>query len=660
MSRPFAVVGFTMLLTLAALFFLPEWAVFPALALSALGFAAALLLRRRHNTTAFAAAFGAAMAACVLLLGQLAMVYYPTIGQTGEKLPVRAQILSNGNYLYGKYYYTIRTTTISDQPSRLKLRLVSPYPVYAKPYDEITFSGTIFILGDYEVGRMDAYKATGLYLGVYPTGRSEDRFEVTHRRGFYPMRAVLWMQRNIRQNIRAAYTRETAALLEGMLLGDTGNLSWLAQEEFRWVGISHLFSVSGLHLSLLAWSVYRALRAAKCSRRACALSAMGFVLFFIALTGFQASCVRAGVMMLVLLSGRLFYRRADSLNSLGLAAAVLMAVSPLSAGQLGLELSFGATLGILLFRSRLAAPGERLLKRWKAAAPLKRPLRAANNGLAITASALALTTPIQMLRLPNGASLLVFLANLLFVPLSSLLITLGGLSALLPSFAKALSPAAEPLGAAISRGVHALDQIPAPVLRGSGTTVAFALAACALFAAAALLLRYWGRPLRLRYTAGLLSAALILGCWLPLQSTKTKAAKLATGEGIMVFVSRGKQAALLGCGGSELPARAAKQALSAAATGQLQLLLIPGKGSEFSAAAAELARDLQIRRILRYDEVTQPYTPFSLWEGARGIFFCQGGNAACLLQMNGAQYTLLFSGALPAEWQGFPPLISSG
>jgi len=644
MPRPFAVIGFTALGTLALLFFLPEWAAYPVLAAAALGFVASLLLRKPGSDPTLPAALASATLACALLLAQLALSYYPALEETGENLAIRARVVSNAEVKYGRYYYRVQTLTIADRATRLTLRLSSPYAIDCGPYDEIVYTGAIMPLGRDDPEMTAYYRAQGIWLGTFAQSYDEDRFEVTSGRGFHPMKPVLRMQRAIARNLDFAYSDAVAGLLRGMLLGDVSGLSWAVQEDFRQSGTSHIFSVSGLHMSLLAWSVFRLLCALKCPRKASALLAGAFVVFFMALTGFSAPCVRAGVMMLILLAGELFSRRADSLNSLGFAALVLMLLSPLSAGQVGLELSFGATLGMVLFQGRFSAP----LKRRCASLP-KLPRKAANflnESLCVTLSALALTAPILWLRMPGGLSLATLPANLTLVPLSGLLMILGGISALLPEPLRGLlAIVTEPLGRLTLKTAQVMADLPAPVIWGSLKTLAIPLAVCLAVAAVALLRRYAGKPVPLWVTSTACVAVILLGGWLPgaAQSGRTEITWLDTGQGIAVLVSRGRKAALLGCGGDQLPAGVAKSALSAMGARGLELLLLPGN----DAGAADLLRDVPVREVIDAPGVTE----FSLWDGTDGIFFKDSDTAACLMRTESEVILIQFSGETPEEWR---------
>ena len=645
--------------------------MFAALILCAAGFAAALLLRKKNGSSAWTAALGSSMLACVLLLIQLGAIYYPAMAQTGDTLDIRAQITGNEEHRYDRYYYTARTISINGEDAQIRLRLSSPYPIYAEPYDEISYHGTIFALGNEDPAQTASYKARGLYLGSYAQSYGEDRFEVTPGVRFHLMKPILQLQSVIRQRLLERYTNEAGALLDGMLLGNANGLSWLTQEEFRQTGISHLFSVSGLHVSLLSWSLYRVLRKLKRRKKQdeeddepynrplipekiVVAICCGFILLFMALTGFVAPCVRSGITMLILMCGKLFHRKADSINSLGFAAMLLMFISPLSAGQVGLQLSFAATFGIVALEPLLSRPGKKFARRFGRETLMRRGFIALNSGFCLTASALVLTIPIQLLRLPSGVSMLTFLSNLLFVPLSNLLIPLGGLSVLF----RPLTWLTEPLANLMLTGVHLLSRVPAPVLRNTGAA-AIPLGICAAIAGTALLLRYLNKPVRLRLIAALICVVLLLGTWLPgfLQRNHTIVQKLDTGEGTSVLIYKGNRAALLGCGGDSLPAGAAKQALSALGILELQVLLIPGAAKNLSAGAAELQKDVPIKQVLRYDDFeTGSTVPFTLWEGAGGIFIYEKGQSACLLNINQAYYVLPFEGELPADWQNIPQL----
>ena len=161
------------------------------------------------------------------------------------------------------------------------------------------------------------------------------------------------------------------------------------------------------------------------------------LLLFLSLSGFQPSATRGAAMYGVLLLADSFGRRADSLNSLGLAVLVVCLFNPFAGGDLGFALSVTATLGIVLLYQPLATllldrVKGRFAKLWRFPA----------ESLAATAAALLGTFPVQ-LAVFGGFPLLLPLANFLMVAPGTALLYLaffGSFLTLLPATAPLAAP----------------------------------------------------------------------------------------------------------------------------------------------------------------------------------------------------------------------------
>lgn len=149
------------------------------------------------------------------------------------------------------------------------------------------------------------------------------------------------------------------AVVAAMTLGDKSTLSRTLREQYSISGASHVLALSGLHLSIVyvlltIW--FRHFR----WRRYAELLALSAVWLFALLVGFSPSVVRASTMLTICTIVALFGRRAFSLNTLSLAAVIMLVANPLSLWDVGFQLSFMAVLGILLFFQ----PINRLLTAW--------------------------------------------------------------------------------------------------------------------------------------------------------------------------------------------------------------------------------------------------------------------------------------------------------
>ncbi len=142
----------------------------------------------------------------------------------------------------------------------------------------------------------------------------------------------------------------------------TGNKRALSSNDYdvlQQTGMLHIVAVSGLHVSVFVSFVLFLLKKMRKLRIKIVLSvlSLGIVLLF---SGFTPSVCRAIIMNLIVFGGEWFARRTDSLNRLGIAAILILLVSPYTALSLSFQLSFSATLGILLF----STPFTRAVQYW--------------------------------------------------------------------------------------------------------------------------------------------------------------------------------------------------------------------------------------------------------------------------------------------------------
>lgn len=140
-----------------------------------------------------------------------------------------------------------------------------------------------------------------------------------------------------------------AALLSGLLLGDTSHLQVQVKSEFSLAGLAHLTSVSGANVSFILLPAGRFLRKKCFNRKARLWILLGLLFGFGFLTGWQVSVTRAVLMSAVVLAGRLLHRPADAVSSLALALVLMLLGQPLAACSAGFWLSAAATASLLIF-----------------------------------------------------------------------------------------------------------------------------------------------------------------------------------------------------------------------------------------------------------------------------------------------------------------------
>lgn len=257
-----------------------------------------------------------------------------------------------------------------------------------------------------------AYLAT---QGITLEGWTREAVEVVRAsRGSTILRAVFDMRSLLLRRLDAAMPPPEAGLLKATVLGDRSGLTAEMNQAFLDSGTYHILAISGLNVSLLAGTLFGLLRLLRASPRLAAVASALLVTLYAALAGASASVIRAAVMADTYLLAVILDRRGDLLNSLALSALALLWWNPRFLFDVGFQLTYLATLGILLVLPRFAA----------AMAALPRPLRWLLESVVITLAATAMTLPILASSF-NRVAPVGILANLPIVPLSGLITALG-------------------------------------------------------------------------------------------------------------------------------------------------------------------------------------------------------------------------------------------
>ncbi|MFY8217342.1 MAG: ComEC/Rec2 family competence protein, partial [Chthoniobacterales bacterium] len=152
-------------------------------------------------------------------------------------------------------------------------------------------------------------------------------------------------------------TLESSIIL-GMTIGDTRKMPDEIEDAFREAGVFHLFSVSGLHVGMIAGILWFLLGIAGVDKRKAALILIPCVFFYALVTGLKPASVRAVTMIAMVAGGLIFHRQPIALNSLCAAGLIILGVNTNELFNPGFQLSFGVVTAILL----IALPLYRLIE----------------------------------------------------------------------------------------------------------------------------------------------------------------------------------------------------------------------------------------------------------------------------------------------------------
>jgi competence protein ComEC len=139
------------------------------------------------------------------------------------------------------------------------------------------------------------------------------------------------------------------SLTAALLLGRRSGLSPQIMAAFRDTNLAHFISLSGMHVGILAASLWGLLRITGLTKRPRAALCIVLILLYAMIVPARAPTMRAVFISCFFFASVLFRRQANSLNTLSLSALVLLFIHPYDLFSAGWQLSFLSVLGILLF-----------------------------------------------------------------------------------------------------------------------------------------------------------------------------------------------------------------------------------------------------------------------------------------------------------------------
>jgi len=138
-------------------------------------------------------------------------------------------------------------------------------------------------------------------------------------------------------------------LVEAMLLGSRTKIDRQLYNDFIKTGLVHLVVLSGLNVSILAGVAWWLTKRVGLLHRGRSIACIIATVIFLLAVPAQSPILRAGIMFIIFCLARLFNRRASLLNSIAFSAIFLLLVNPMDFLSPGFQLSFAATIGIVLF-----------------------------------------------------------------------------------------------------------------------------------------------------------------------------------------------------------------------------------------------------------------------------------------------------------------------
>ena len=240
-------------------------------------------------------------------------------------------------------------------------------------------------------------------------------FEVKHSKSFYYAYCdkIVDLRIEINNFFNKNLKKDIASIIIGILIGDKSGMDNKVIESFQNANLSHLIAVSGAHFIYVVGFLEYICKFLKNKRKSQICLIIG-ILFFMRLTQYTPSVVRAGVMTIMAILSSIFKRKSDIYTNLAISSLVLLIKNPYSIFDIGAILSFSGVLGIAYFQDKF----KLMYKNYDG------KFLWLLDSISITIAANIFIIPI-MIYYYNTISFTFIIANLLVSPFLGILIILG-------------------------------------------------------------------------------------------------------------------------------------------------------------------------------------------------------------------------------------------
>lgn len=155
----------------------------------------------------------------------------------------------------------------------------------------------------------------------------------------------------LKNNLRTLLPSDTASIAIALFLGDSSLIEDTQKQTFSNASLSHVLAISGMHVTYVivgcSWILNRF------DKRKSKYVFIVFLIFFAQLAGGSPSVIRAVIMSSIMIASKIFYRKSDVINNISISCLIILIMNPYNILNLGFQLSFLGTLGIVLFNKKI-------------------------------------------------------------------------------------------------------------------------------------------------------------------------------------------------------------------------------------------------------------------------------------------------------------------
>lgn len=317
------------------------------------------------------------------------------------------------------YYYNVQLQV--KQKSKINNTKLNVYikKKLIKNKTDLKYGNKIKVTGEYkepEVARNYKgfdYKKNLRTKKIYGSITIQNSFEVIScNNGNIIMRWLKGFSIKLKENLSKLLNEKELGIVKGVVLGDTSDLDEDIKENFTNSSLSHMLAVSGAHVSYVIMTVSLIFQSKNFGKKTTKIITMLVLIIFMIITNMSPSVTRAVICMIINIFAGLIYKRPDTINALAISIIFTLILNPFSLFNIGLQLSYAGTIGIICFSKLIEAKPKNKIKKY------------IYDSIIVSTSANLVSFPLMAYYF-NTISLNFIISNLVVSPVLGLIIILG-------------------------------------------------------------------------------------------------------------------------------------------------------------------------------------------------------------------------------------------
>ena len=194
---------------------------------------------------------------------------------------------------------------------------------------------------------------------IYGTIEQNGKIELIKEKNINYFFIILYKVKNkIIKNINNKFPEETRGVFLGILLGDKNSIEEDVRQNFADSSLSHILAVSGTHISYVVICISVLFKKLKLNKNIRKVLTSLVLFMYLYLVDFSVSATRAVIMSTIVIMQMLFYRKQDTITTIAFSSIIILINNPYSILNIGFLLSYGGTIGIILFVNKISTESK--------------------------------------------------------------------------------------------------------------------------------------------------------------------------------------------------------------------------------------------------------------------------------------------------------------